>query len=178
MILLDSPLKSLQFRLVGSVPASKLTFVAGWADVLTTDMSMFAISESDGQDAGNTSVTIVPAPIASHSRQLKYLSILNPSSNPDVTVSIEVLNNTIIRPTWVGTIPSGSSLLYQDGRGFYGLQSLTTQQVANPFELSALTVIQAQQREVSELLYNILAELRIANSNDGISPEAALASLQ
>lgn len=118
MIVLDSTLKSLEAVLVANVAASQLVFTAAWADINTASVfSVSALSESDGLTNNVTAVTLVAAPAASTSRQLKYLSIFNADS-ANAEVIIRINNNGTTRIVVdIGLNPK-DTLLYRNEDGF------------------------------------------------------------
>lgn len=119
---LDTTTKSLEVVLSATVTTNQLPFVAGYVDISQANLVLTAVQESDGTTNNTTAVTLLSAPAASTSRQLKYLSIYN-ADTVSATVTVRVNNNSTTRTTWKGTLAAGDVLLFDDGRGFYVLDS-------------------------------------------------------
>lgn len=117
MLFLDTTTKSLEVLLGGAPATNQLPFVVGYVDVLTTDMSVSAISEADGVTNSGTAVTMVSAPAASHTRQLKFLSLRQADTAP-VTATIRVNNNGTFREVCKFVLAVDDVLYFVDGEGF------------------------------------------------------------
>lgn len=122
MLILDATTKKLEFHLGGAVTTNELPFVVGYVDILTTDMSLSAVSSNEGASNGATAVSLIAAPAASHSRQLKYLSIQN-RDTVAATVTVNVDISATDRNVAVFTLAANDTLFYEDGRGFYCVDS-------------------------------------------------------
>jgi hypothetical protein len=83
-------------------------------------MHMSAVIEGDGTSNDNTAVTIIPAPAANTSRQLKFLSVQNADSVAAI-VTIQLNVGGTKRTTWRSRLEIGEQLTYVDARGWFVL---------------------------------------------------------
>lgn len=113
MIILDTTTKSLEFKLGGAVTTNHLPFTASYVDISQSDFSLTGVASSDGQDNAGTAVTMVAAPAASTSRQIKFLSIPNLDTVVAV-VTIQLNDNGTKRVIWTGTLAVGDNLIYTE----------------------------------------------------------------
>lgn len=112
MIILDSTLKSLEV-LLAAVPSNELPFVVTYVDVDQSTFAATAASENDGLSTNTTAATMVAAPGAGTSRQVKFLSVHNPTNNiATATVTVQLNNNGTKRIIWKGVLSIGDTLQY------------------------------------------------------------------
>ena len=117
MIILDATTRSLEIDLNAAVTANQLPFVASYVDINQSTFAMSAMSTNTGASNNTTAVTLVAAPGATTSRQLKYLSVKN-SDTASVLLWIQLNDNTTLREIWKGTLAVGDTLVYVDSLGF------------------------------------------------------------
>ena len=117
MIILDATTRSLEIDLNAAVAANQLPFVASYVDINQSTFAMSAMSTNTGASNSTTAVTLVAAPGATTSRQLKYLSVKN-SDTAAVLLWIQLNDNTTLREIWKGTLAVGDTLVYVDSLGF------------------------------------------------------------
>lgn len=119
MIILDDTTKSLQIRLGSLVTTNEISFMSSWVDGTVTTYTPVS---ADGETAGTTWVTLVPAPAAATQRQLKQLVVRNADTqNASVELAVKVGANRRVILT-LELIP-GSHLSYDDGVGFRTLDA-------------------------------------------------------
>jgi hypothetical protein len=111
VIILDATTKSMEIDLAGAITTSQLPFVVTYVDVDQATFAATAASENDGTTNSTTNVTMVAAPSAGTSRQVKFLSVYN-ADTVDATVSIILNNNSTLRIIWKGTLDPGDTLQY------------------------------------------------------------------
>jgi hypothetical protein len=110
MIILDTITKTLEVILAGAITTTQLPFTVSYVDV-NADFEVIAASELDGTTNSGTAVTMVPAPNATISRQIKFLSIPNVDTAA-ATVTVRLNNNTTTRIIWKGALAVGDVLTY------------------------------------------------------------------
>lgn len=118
MIILDTNNKSLEFLLSGSVTTNQLPFVTSYVDISQSDFSMSGAPSSNGVSNNTTAVTLVTAPAASTSRQVKYVSIQN-ADTASATVTVRFNDNATTRNILIITLDVNDSLIYIDGKGWF-----------------------------------------------------------
>jgi len=111
MIILDSALKTLEVKLAGAITTTQLPWVVTYVDVNQSTFAVSAASEADGATNSGTAVTMVAAPGATTSRQIKFLSVFNVDTAV-ATVTIQLNNNGTLRIIWKGTLAVGDTLQY------------------------------------------------------------------
>jgi hypothetical protein len=111
MILLDTTLKSLEVVLAGAVATSQLPFVSSYADINQITFAMTALPSTDGTTNNTTPVTLVAAPAASTTRQVKAVTIYNGDTAPR-TVTVRLNNNSTIRVLMTAILAVGDTLFY------------------------------------------------------------------
>ena len=116
MITLNSTAKLLKILLAGAVTTNELPFTASYVDIDQSTFAITAMPASDGVTTGATAVTMVAAPGASTTRQIKGFQVRNADT---------VAATVIIRYDQGGTprdmkflIASGDTLIYEDGAGY------------------------------------------------------------
>ncbi len=117
MIILDATTKTLEAKLGGAITTNQLTYVASYIDINQSSIVVTAMSEGDGVTNGATAVTIVAAPGATTTRQLKSLSIQN-TDTVSQTVTISLNNNGTKQPIVVQILTTGQSLIYDEANGW------------------------------------------------------------
>ncbi len=122
MIILDATTRSLEIDLDAVVATNQLPFVASYVDINQSTFAMSAMSTNTGASNSTTAVTLVAAPGATTSRQLKYLSVKN-SDTAAVLLWIQLNDNTTLREIWKGTLAVGDTLVYVDSLGFNVINS-------------------------------------------------------
>lgn len=113
MIILDSTLKSLEIVLSGAVTTNQLDYVLSYVDLLIADQSVSAVGSNDGTTNNTTPVTVLAAPSAGHSRQVKFLSIPN-KDTVAATVTIQYNDNGTERRIIKVLLDVGDNLIYTD----------------------------------------------------------------
>lgn len=114
MYILDDTDKSLEVKLGGAVTTNQLDWAVGYVDLLSSDQSVSAVAEADGQTNNTTAVTIIAAPASGHTRQLKALSVYN-ADTVAAEVIIQINHGGTARIIWLGTIQAGDTLQYSSG---------------------------------------------------------------
>jgi hypothetical protein len=122
VLILDAATRLLEFKLAGAITTNPLSFVASYVEVSQADFALTAVSANTGQSNNTTVVTIIPAPAAGRSRQLKYLSIQQSDSVP-ATVIIQVDDGGTKRRICSWTLAIYDTLIYEDGQGWYVLDA-------------------------------------------------------
>lgn len=117
MLILDTTGKSLEVILDSAVATNQLPFIVNYVEINTTTFSLTSVSENDGLTNGITAVTILAAPAANKSRQVKFLSIYNADTAAS-TVTIRVNNGVAFRTSVKILVAIGETLQYTDGEGF------------------------------------------------------------
>lgn len=122
MIVLDATTRSLELDLSGAVSTNQLPFVASYVDISQSTFGLSAVSSNAGQSNDTTAVTLVAAPGASTSRQIKYLSIRN-EDTAVATVTVQLNDNSTLREIGKWLLAVDDTLVYTDVTGFYVLDS-------------------------------------------------------
>lgn len=117
MIILDTTTRSLEVDLNAVVTTNQLPFVASYVDINQSTFAMSAMSTNTGASNSTTAVTLVAAPGATTSRQLKYLSIKN-SDTVATTLWVQYNDNATLREIWKGTLAVNDTLVYVDSLGW------------------------------------------------------------
>lgn len=111
MIILDATTKSLEIKLAGAVTTNQLDVTCHAVDTLDSDMSVSDIVNTNIVTNNGTAVTVMAAPAAGHTREVKTLSVYNKDTvSADVTVQLN-FNATIYIICKV-TLATGENLLY------------------------------------------------------------------
>ena len=113
MIILDSPLKSLELVL-GSTPTAEMSWASSYVGLSTLT---FVPASDDGLTTGTTPVTIVPAPVGGKQHQLKHLSVINTDSVARLFI-VQLNDSGNARPVCRVTLDPGDTLSYIDTHGF------------------------------------------------------------
>lgn len=111
MILLDATTKSLEILLAGAITTTQLPYTAHYVDITTATAVVSSMAEGDGTSNSTTAVTIVAAPGASTTRQVKYLSVYN-ADTVAATVTVRLNNNGTTRILVKTTLQVGETLEY------------------------------------------------------------------
>ena len=109
MLLLNATTKSLEIVLAGAITTSQLPYTAHYVDITTATAAVSSMAESDGTSNSTTAVTVVAAPGASTTRQVKYLSVYN-ADTVAATVTIQINNNGTARKIAKITLQPGETL--------------------------------------------------------------------
>lgn len=117
MIFLDDTTSSLEVDLTGAVATNQLPFVASYVDINTSTFNMTGAAANTGTSNNTTAVTLVAAPGATTTRQLKFLSLKN-SDTAAVALWVQLNENATLREIWKGTLAVGDTLFYVDGAGW------------------------------------------------------------
>lgn len=113
MIILDATTKSLEVVLGGAITTNQLPFTTHYVDINSSDLSVSAPAENDGQTNNTTAVAIVAAPASGKIRVVKTISIYN-ADTVSATVTIRVNNNGTTRIVFKATLATGDTLNYED----------------------------------------------------------------
>lgn len=114
MIILDTTSKTLEVVLAGAVTTNELPFDSSYADLAQVNFAMTGLGANDGVSNGATAVTVVAAPAAGTSRQVKYLSVMN-KDTVAATVTVQLNNAASLRQLVTRTLEPGETLQYLDG---------------------------------------------------------------
>jgi len=110
MILLDAITKTLEVVLGGAPAANQLPFTVNYVD-LDGSFTISSASETDGVTNSITAVTMLTAPVANHTRQVKFLSVYN-ADTVQAKIIIQINNNGTKRILCSPTIQPGETLQY------------------------------------------------------------------
>lgn len=113
MIILDATTKSLEIVLGGAVTSTQLPFVLGYVDLLSADQSVSAVGSNDGASNSTTPVTILAAPAAGHTRQVKFLSVQN-ADTFEAVLTLRYNDGGTPRTILKITLAIGDNLIYTD----------------------------------------------------------------
>lgn len=113
MLILDSTLKSLEVVLGGAITTNQLPWVIAYVDVKTSDMSLLAVSEGDGQTNSTTAVTMATAPASGNSRQVKAIYLHN-ADTVNATVTVQVNNNGTARTIFKAILATLETLRFSE----------------------------------------------------------------
>jgi hypothetical protein len=111
MINLDTTTKSLEIVLGGTVTTTALTWTASYVDLKDATQGVYDVAELDGTTNNTTAVTMVGAPGAGHTRQIKFISVVNVDTLAAV-VTLRINNNSTLRQIVKVTLDPGDNLLY------------------------------------------------------------------
>lgn len=117
MILLDATNRSLQITLSAAKTTNDCPFVASYVDIAQTGFAMQNASTQDGTSNGTSVVTILAAPGAGNTRQLKYFSLYN-ADTVAVSVTVTYNDNSTLRKMVTFIIAVGSALVYNAEKGW------------------------------------------------------------
>ncbi len=113
MIILDATTKTLEVILAAAITTNQLPWTVHYVDISQSDFSAQAVSSGDGVTNSATAVTMVAAPAASKSRQIKTLTVQNADTAP-ATVTVRINDNGTYRPLITVTLSVGDNLVYGD----------------------------------------------------------------
>lgn len=122
MILLDTTTRSLEFKLAGAVTTNQLPFVSCYVDIETAGFGVTGILSNNGLSNNATAVTVVAAPGASTSRQLKFLSVRN-ADTAAATVILQYNDNATVREIGRWTLDVNDTMQFIDNAGFSVIDS-------------------------------------------------------
>lgn len=110
MIILDATTKTLEVILNGAVTTNQLDYHVDFVD-LDASFVISTASESDGTSNNGTAVTMLAAPAANHTRQVKFLTVYNKDTVAAV-VTVRINNNGTFRNLVKTTLAVGDTLQY------------------------------------------------------------------
>ena len=113
MIVLDATTKSLEIKLAGAVTTTELPYVLSYVDLLDSDESVSDVGSNDGTSNGGTAVSVLAAPAASHTRQVKFLSVNN-ADTVAATLTLQYNDNGTKRIITKTTLDVGDNFIYTD----------------------------------------------------------------
>lgn len=113
MIILDATTTSLEIDLAGAITTNQLPFTVHGVDLLDTDQSVSDVFSANGATNNTTAVTMVSAPAASHTKQVKSITVYN-KDTVAATVTIQINFNGTLRELCVVTLQAGETLQYDD----------------------------------------------------------------
>ena len=113
MIVLDATTKSLEIVLGTAKTTTDMPFVLSYVDLLTVDQSVSALGSNDGTSNGVGVVTVLAAPAAGHTRQVKFLSIVNVDTVVK-TLTLQYNNNGTTRIIDQVALAVGDNFQYTD----------------------------------------------------------------
>jgi len=111
MIILDATTKSLEIDLAGAVTTNELDVTCHAVDTLDADMTVSDVVNTNTATNGTTAVTAMAAPAASHTREIKTLSVYN-KDTVSATVTVQINSNSTIYILFKATLATGENLLY------------------------------------------------------------------
>lgn len=111
MIILDTTTKSLEVLLGGAITTNQLEWTADFVDVNQTSFAATTAGNQNGVTNNASAVTMVSAPAATTSRQIKFLSVHN-KDTVAATVTIRLNDNGTFRIIWKGTIQTLETIIY------------------------------------------------------------------
>ena len=113
MIILDSTLKSLEVILGGAVTTNQLTWTAHYVDISQSTFAALAATETDGVTNNGTAVTMVAAPGAGVSRQIKFVSVYQ-GDTVAASTAVRINNNGTFRNIVKPNLNPGDTLIMDD----------------------------------------------------------------
>lgn len=118
MILLDSTTRTLEVLLAGAITTNQLPWTASYVDISTAStFALSAAAASNGATNSGTAVTMVSAPAASTSRQIKLLTVFN-ADTVAATVTVRLNDNGTTRIMWKGVLQTAETLTFVHTAGF------------------------------------------------------------
>lgn len=111
MIVLDATTRKLQVVLGGAITTNQLDWTVDWIDLLDTDQSVSDVGHSNGATNSMTAVDMVAAPAASHTRQIKSITVHN-RDTADATITIRYNDNGTTYTVIKMTIATLETLVY------------------------------------------------------------------
>jgi hypothetical protein len=121
-MLLSATTQSLELDLSGAVATNQLPVTVSYVDINQSTFAMSAVTGSTTQSNDTTAVTIVSAPGASTTRQIKSVSIKN-SDTAAVTLWVQINDNSTLREIIKPTLAVGDTLFYTDTTGWATMDS-------------------------------------------------------
>jgi hypothetical protein len=118
-MLLDSTTDSLQVILGAAITTNQLPFVVSYNDMTS---SAITPTKNVGTTNSTTAVDLIPAPSSSHTRQLRYCSVYNADTVPQL-VTIRFNDNGTFRSVFVVTLLPNETLQYAYGKGWNAYNS-------------------------------------------------------
>lgn len=112
MITLDSTLKSLEVKMGGAATTTEPPWIVAYVDISQTTFGVTASSEGDGTTNGATAVTMVAAPSAGVSREIKHISVINKDTIAQ-TITVQINNNGTKRIEWESLMQPGDKIVYE-----------------------------------------------------------------
>lgn len=114
---LDTDQRSLEIKLNSSVTTNELPWSAHYVEMNTTTFALTKASQATGVTTSTTAATMVAAPVANRTRQIKLLTVQN-ADTATATIILQLNNNGTTRVIWRGALAAGEVLVYEEGRGF------------------------------------------------------------
>jgi plastocyanin len=111
MIILDSTTKSLEVKLAGAITTNQLDITCHAVDTLDADQSVSDIVNTDIATNNATAVTAMAAPAASHTREVKTLTVYN-KDTVAATVTVQKNDNGTLYILVKVTLDPGDTLQY------------------------------------------------------------------
>jgi len=118
-MILDSTLRSLEFKLSGAITTNQLPFIASYADHDFTNKT-YTPGANTGQSNNTTAVTVVAAPASGDQRQIKSINIYN-ADTVSATVIVQYNDNGTLRQLFAIALATGESLQYSYEDGWSAL---------------------------------------------------------
>lgn len=140
-MILSTISQSIAIVLGGAITTNQLAWTAAFVDHTATS---FVPDSSNGLTNGTTPVTMVAAPAASTSRQVKYLSVSN-TDTVNATVTINFIDGANTRRLTTVVLAPGEGLEWTPDSGFQKpyQQQVVTGPVASVFGRTGTVVAQA-----------------------------------
>jgi hypothetical protein len=111
VIFLDTVNRSLEILLGGAITTNQLEWVTSYVDVNQSTFAATNAPENNGVTNNATAVTIVAAPAATTTRQVKFISVHN-KDTVAATITIRVNDTGTFRIVWKGTLQTLENFLF------------------------------------------------------------------
>lgn len=152
---LDLTTKTLEVKLAGAITTNQLTWVAHYVDINQSTVAVTAIAEVDGVTNNTSNVTMVSAPAANVTRQVKEFTVEN-TDTTTATVTIQLNDNGTRQPVVVITLPANSTLVFANGN-FSVVPTSTSTPVPGSFTVTTTG-------NIDNLNFNNAAVIRMNNA--------------
>lgn len=115
MIVLNNTTVSLEIDLGGAVATNQLPFSVHYEKVSSSGKTSNGLSH--GQTNSTTAVTMLSAPAVGEQLIIKSIFLYN-ADTVNVTATIQLNDNTTLRPLFVVTLATLENLVYESGTGW------------------------------------------------------------
>lgn len=111
MIILDTTTKSLEVVLAGAITTTQLDVTCHAVDTLDSDMTVSDIVNTNIATNSTTAVTIMAAPAASHTREVKSITVHN-NDTVSATVTVRINSSSTMFILCKVILATGENLVY------------------------------------------------------------------